>query len=115
MIAEASAPEETSSGPPRVTLTDLLATGATYRQVDYWCRSGYLTPDREHPDALPGSGNKRSWTEGDVTLCRWMVRLTRAGLVPSVAAAAAARMVESGRSTVHINGLEITMLEETEW
>lgn len=102
--------------PPPITIADLCGTGATYRQIDYWCRMGYLAPDRERVDVLPGSGNRRVWTPRDVTVCRLMVRLIEAGVIVTVAAEAAGLMADSGRDTVHLNGIEITLLrEDLEW
>ena len=37
-------------------------TGATYRQLDYWTRRGYLTPAKE----AGGKGKPREWAPGDV-------------------------------------------------
>lgn len=42
-----------------VSTNELLdVTGATYRQVDYWCRRGFI-PGQER---RPGSGQPRVWT-----------------------------------------------------
>lgn len=42
-------------------------TGATYRQLDYWCRSG-LIPGQA--GVAPGSGARRRWTAADVQRAR---------------------------------------------
>lgn len=55
--------------------------GATYRQIDYWCRMGYLAPEFKG-----GSGYFRMWSDEDVGLARKMARLVRAGVVPATAA-----------------------------
>src|SRR5690242_11820245 len=42
---------------PAVSLDQMLATGVSYRQIDYWCRQGYLKP----LTASPGKGAGRVW------------------------------------------------------
>lgn len=42
-------------------------TGATYRQLDYWCRTG-LIPGQA--GVVPGSGGRRLWTMTDVARAR---------------------------------------------
>lgn len=49
------------------------ATGASYRQLDYWDRKGLVGP------GSPGSGNQRRWSEDDLALCRVLAALTRLG------------------------------------
>lgn len=68
-----------------VTHHELVATGATYRQVDYWTRIGLITAE-EPP---PGSGHPRRWPASEVPTVAAMVRLIRAGLKLSAAARAA--------------------------
>lgn len=61
--------------PPKVW--DLLQeTGATYRQLDHWCRLGLLLP----PNPTPGSGAQREWPARELQIAKRMVELTRAGL-----------------------------------
>lgn len=73
----------------------IAETGATYRQLDYWVRSGYLRPD----PALPGSGRFRAWPDKEIVIAREMIRLTEAGL--SVAKAAhVAREFANGETFV---------------
>lgn len=55
--------------------------GATYRQVDFWVRRGYLRPD----DAQPGSGYARQWSDEELAVGARMARLVAAGLTPAVA------------------------------
>jgi hypothetical protein len=78
----------------------LAVSGATYRQLDYWVRCGYLHEgvryaqhtDRPLPEgAIAGSGSTRDWPAAEVEVARRMVRYTRAGLIVGVAAVAARR------------------------
>lgn len=61
-----------------VTSSELMAeTGASYRQIDYWVRSGLLTPiDSAHP----GNGNDRRYSLDQLTRCQAVVALLRAGI-----------------------------------
>lgn len=73
-------------------MRDMVATGATKRQVDYWTRSGYLVAD----EVEPGAGHRRRWEDEEVGVCRLLVRLTNAGLAPDVAVAVARGDYEIG-------------------
>ena len=64
----------------------LEEVGATYRQLDYWCRIGLLHPK----NPTPGSGMPREWPAGELRVAKRMVELTQAGLT-LVAAHHAAR------------------------
>lgn len=70
----------------------MAATGATYRQVDYWTRVGYLRP----PEPTPGSGAQRAYPPAEVRVAALMVALVNAG-VEVGAAALAARTARVGR------------------
>lgn len=60
------------------------ATGATYRQADYWCRVG-VTPTQV---AARGSGSKRLYTPAQMLAVRLTVVLAALGAqCPTVAAA----------------------------
>lgn len=59
----------------------MLATGITYRQLDYWTRNGWL---RAVEDA-PGSGGRREWRPGEKRVAALMLRLISAGFVPEAA------------------------------
>ena len=50
--------------------------GITYRQLDYWARTGVVTP--EH--AGRGSGSARRWTAHEVSLLAVVGRLAALGL-----------------------------------
>lgn len=54
-------------------------TGATYRQLDHWCRRGYLAP------GTPGTGYVRDWPESEIRVAALMVKMTAAGIPPKVA------------------------------
>lgn len=64
---------------------DLTALGMTYRQVDWWCRRGYLTPDNPGP----GSGYRRTFPPQEVAVAAVMAALTAAGVSASAARRAA--------------------------
>lgn len=61
-----------------VLSAELIAeTGATYRQVDYWTRTGLLTPiDGVHP----GEGHDRRYAADQLDRCRAVVALLAAGV-----------------------------------
>jgi len=75
-------PAHDSTTPPRfLPVTEVCArTGVTYRQLDYWCRTGYM-PDHEGY----GSGSVRQWTEEDVAYLTVFMKLVNAGLELKVA------------------------------
>lgn len=62
---------------------------ATYRQLDYWIRRGWL-----HPLGT-GSGNRRQWPETERRAARIMARCVNAGLTPEAAASVARSVLES--------------------
>jgi DNA-binding transcriptional MerR regulator len=64
------------------------AAGITYRQLDHWCRRGYLTPD--HPG---GIGVPRHWTVREVAVLQTMAQLVHLGFT----ARAAARLARDGQ------------------
>lgn len=67
---------------------DLIAEGMTYRQIEYWCRKGYLLVEST------GSGVAREWPAREVRVARLMHQLTGAGLTASVAADLARRTTD---------------------
>lgn len=78
-----------------ITLARVLErTGATYRQVDYWIRAGYLKVDSW------GSGVWRSWPEPEIEIARLIVKLTAGGLALATAARVARECVEHGEVSV---------------
>lgn len=52
-------------------------TGASYRQVDYWTRSGLLTPK---PLTGVGAGNPRRYDRNQLDRCHAVVALLNAGI-----------------------------------
>ena len=59
--------------------------GATYRQLDHWCRRGWLLPGV----GTPGSGAARDWPPEEIAIATTMVRLVAAGMEPAAAAVVA--------------------------
>lgn len=53
-------------------------TGATYRQIDYWCRTGLIPGHRESV----GSGRRRRFTEADVRRARLVALASRLSNAP---------------------------------
>jgi DNA-binding transcriptional MerR regulator len=92
---------------PRPPLPGNLPPGAhpalSYRQLDYWSRSGYLRPVQ----AKPGSGTDRAWPEAEIRVANMMARLLTAGLELAVAARVArvaSEADESGAGIVRLRG-----------
>lgn len=53
-----------------LTTTEVaLLVGVTYRQLDYWLRTGAI----EISDPTPGTGFSRTWTEADIERLRCCV------------------------------------------
>lgn len=77
------------------TLRDMLLTGATYRQLDYWTRKGWLAPT-DHEAAAPGSGYPRHWTGREQQIAHLMVRLSHVGIIGDRAARIARDGVDHG-------------------
>lgn len=49
--------------------------GASYRQLDYWCRTGRIPG--QPPGRATGSGNRRRWSEDDLARARVLMRASR--------------------------------------
>jgi len=89
------------------TLDDMLATGATYRMIDYWTHQGILSPPSQ------GSGRPRTWTERDRLLAALIVKFRGAGFAMRAAVDLATEAVDNPyRMTLTRNGIQI-MWEET--
>lgn len=52
------------------------ASGATYRQVEYWTGKGYLRPVHVEGRPTTGSGNGRIYDDAEVCVARELVALT---------------------------------------
>ena len=52
-------------------------TGVTYRQLDYWARTGLVTPS---VTPATGSGSKRSYSYGDVLEVKVIKSLLSSGV-----------------------------------
>jgi DNA-binding transcriptional MerR regulator len=63
-------------------------TGISYRQLDYWERTGVITPSVQ---AAEGSGTKRGWSENDVAYVAAIVSFLDAGHTLESAVARAKR------------------------
>jgi hypothetical protein len=87
-------------------LDTMLSAGITYRQLDYWCRQGWLKPtlvldDGTHaPAGEFGSGVPRRWPWSEITVALLMRRLIAAGFTPAAAAVTARRVVDRDDVTV---------------
>ena len=63
---------------PGITSIDACRlTGLTYRQLDYWARTGLITPSAA---TAQGSGTARRWTEDDVRLLKIAAQLLSLGI-----------------------------------
>lgn len=71
--------------------------GITYRQLDYWTRTGYL---RTSTKAEPGTGNARFYPASEVPVAALAHRLLGEGLSPAAASRIARELVETGTSSV---------------
>lgn len=82
-------------------------TGATYRQVDYWARTGWL------PDNAGGSGSSRTFSRRDLETVRAVVALTRLGVDVGSAFHMAHSIVSHGRYSARIGGgrFRITLVD----
>lgn len=79
-------------------------TGATYRQLDWWCRCGYL------PDMADGSGSRREFTTAELDLIYTVLGLLRFGITPSRAFDIARRLLADEPVTARIADIfEITI------
>jgi DNA-binding transcriptional MerR regulator len=93
--------------PEPVGRVEMLTTGATYRQLDYWTRAGWLSAEPV------GSGRSRKWSQRDREIARAMVRLIAAGVNTSTAARIATSLVESGATSMStLDGVTISLRPE---
>lgn len=82
------------TGLPAQIDDELKAAGLTYRQLDYWFRTGLLraSPPRDQlglpcngDPNTPGNGHRRTWTADERRVALITARLKRAGLTLPVA------------------------------
>lgn len=59
-------------------------TSATFRQIDFWCRRGFL-----HPTGGVGTGYSRDFPGDEIRVAKLMARLVHAGVTPEAAHRAA--------------------------
>jgi hypothetical protein len=91
-----------------VSYDDMLDTGATARQVDYWARKHYLRPVQVDT----GHGVPRQWPAVERDVARVMVRLIKAGLAVDVAAPSARLAVEQDMAVISIgDGISLSLRE----
>ena len=63
--------------------------GITYRQLDHWCKEGYLRPET-------GAGSQRVWPETEIRIGRMMSRLVAIGFTPGQASGYARSSIVDG-------------------
>ena len=59
---------------PYSTVEVAELTGATYRQLDHWCRRGFIPGQ---PTMGIGSGHRRLWTDKQVEEVELLMRASR--------------------------------------
>ena len=84
------------------SMTLVREAGISYRQLDYWLRTGLLGGPCDI-----GTGNARDWTTAQVSKARVMGSLVRAGIGPRLAAELSDRFLADGRAQL-APGLWIT-------
>jgi predicted site-specific integrase-resolvase len=72
--------------------------GVTYRQVDHWCRAGYVRAPAD------GSGTVRAIPAGEVEVLLMMARMVNAGLNRTVAARLARLAATENLHTLPMGG-----------
>lgn len=86
--------------PPPTTYSSVEVvelTGCTYRQIDYWARTGRLR------ETATGTGSHRRFTAHDVQLARYLKALLDYGLELE-RAVTIARTLALGSHVVHVHG-----------
>ena len=82
--------------------------GVTTRQLDHWCRRGWISPRTQQPI---GHGIVREFTRDEVTRIKHLAALVNAGMRPELAAAALDRAVDDNGRAVIITG-KVTIVVE---
>jgi DNA-binding transcriptional MerR regulator len=83
---------------PLGTQAAATLAGVTYRQVDHWCRAGYVKAPAD------GSGTVRAIPAGEVAVLLMMARMVNAGLNRTAAARLARLAVEENLHTLPLGG-----------
>jgi hypothetical protein len=77
---------------PTLTASELTAiSGATYRQVDFWCRAGYLKPSTP----ARGIGSVRRFPPSEAQIAAYALELITAGFHAPYALRYARTLVET--------------------
>ena len=63
----------------------IAEAGVTYRQLDYWARTGLLHPVYLQTGNVGQGGQAREWSAEELRVARLMGRLTAAGINPRTA------------------------------
>jgi len=81
----------TEAEPAELSALDVCRqAGITYRQLDYWCRIGAITPARQ----ANGSGTQRRFTNGQARAIRLAVTLRNLGAPMTAIGAVAGRWAD---------------------
>lgn len=92
----------------QVTSVELVQrAGISYRQLDYWTRTGRLTASTA---ATPGSGNARFYPAGEIAVARLIKRLLNGGVAITAAHDLARELTTTG--TAVLAGIRIHLPEE---
>lgn len=70
--------------------------GITYRRLDYWTRAGHLWPVHLEPKPVTGTGRRLTFPRREVGVATWMGELVDHGMTPTLAAAVARQLVDTG-------------------
>ncbi|HJQ00112.1 MAG TPA: MerR family transcriptional regulator [Jatrophihabitans sp.] len=77
---------------------ELMArSGLSYRQVDFYCRTGYL---RTIGEGHPGNGYARRFSVAEANIAVFIKQLLDTGFTAAAAAALAREHVETGRALI---------------
>lgn len=96
-------PENTLTGPETAD-----AAGISFRQLDYWTRTGKIRALPRGPDA--SSGRPRYYPPEEVAAVTLMADLVRDGLQPNAAIAYARELLETG--TTRIAGMTVHLPQD---
>jgi hypothetical protein len=87
---------------PTITASELIAaSGVTYRQVDFWCRAGYLKPSTP----ARGFGSVRRFPPSEAQIAAYALELITAGFHAPYALRYARTLVETQAPVTLADGL----------